>query len=459
LQTHRTTLTSHWQTSRAGISRSATPPRAFTLVELLVVIAVIVILIALLLPAIQSSRASARTAKCAYQLGQVGSLATRAGLSRIANPAAQWTSSLSPYLTDANRILHCPEDTTAATTGGATLSLSYAINSRAARFLGGDSQKILALDYRLPVADVVGPNSVDDWPTTVAARHRSQVNVLLNDGSVHLQRSDDIDPRVCVIHDNRWRPARDFRLIKSGCTVDVGLKPAPPTNTTTGATTGFTTVGSGTLSGGTSTGASTTGGTTTGGTTTGSPSITACGEAAPHGFMPGLRGQWWNYAPDDPNAYTTPPFATRIDNTISLPYGMWGADDNCCKDGFNIPSQNPPYYPAGLLNPQLYAVYWKGEFRADATGPYQFWLKWDDGTQVIVNNVTIHDALWHTYQDYRSGPVPQGPTINLVAGQWYCLELKHGQHLGAAWIQLLWQPPGAPGPEIIPVGNLRTPLP
>jgi prepilin-type N-terminal cleavage/methylation domain-containing protein len=102
-------MTRHESTARPVAPGLAIGPRAFTLVELLVVIGVVAILLALLLPAVQAARGAARRTACQNQLRQIalaahghldarGRLPAGTDTRSTATPYRGWLVSLLPFL-------------------------------------------------------------------------------------------------------------------------------------------------------------------------------------------------------------------------------------------------------------------------------------------------------------------------------------------------------------------------
>jgi prepilin-type N-terminal cleavage/methylation domain-containing protein/prepilin-type processing-associated H-X9-DG protein len=210
--------------------------RAFTLVELLIVIGIIVILIALLLPAIGSIRARSRSVQCASNQRQVWMAYNVARENRPAGvSAADWPVEVLPFVSgDEEGIFHCPED---LDRGGAS---SFGLNHRAARLGPKDLQGIVLLDYNDVTARIVGRSLQQlnaEWPALHAARHMGQINVVFHDGSGASKYPDDIDPRYCDYYRIYWWPDRDTGMELDGC-LDL-------TATAMGGTTGSGSGGSG----------------------------------------------------------------------------------------------------------------------------------------------------------------------------------------------------------------------
>jgi prepilin-type N-terminal cleavage/methylation domain-containing protein len=179
--------------------------RAFTLVELLIVIAIIGGLVAILLPAINAARASARATSCRSNLRQIGMSMLQycdlhggefPGFVHDQKNAAQsWIYTLKPFLESVDEIRICPDDIK-GTERLSEDSTSYVINDYIAAHVKGGVRNYNKL--KSPARAIVVFEGSDERSTAFKNEHvhASQWFSPLNKklGLVRWQIEQDIKP-------------------------------------------------------------------------------------------------------------------------------------------------------------------------------------------------------------------------------------------------------------------------
>ncbi len=143
--------------------------RAFTLIEMLVVIAIIAILAGILLPVFANIRERARQTTCKNQLSQLA-LAEEMYRQSFANERPLWLSQVYPVYVNTEKVFICPSDTTRGEQGG--MPDRFTTDYGAQQF--GETDDTAIGDTRIPEHWTNKPDAAPYVPAAVRTKCEAQ---------------------------------------------------------------------------------------------------------------------------------------------------------------------------------------------------------------------------------------------------------------------------------------------
>jgi len=102
----------------------------------------------------------------------------------------------------------------------------------------------------------------------------------------------------------------------------------------------------------------------------------------------------------------------------------------------------------GIADSEYYGAHFTGLIRLEA-GEYAFLTHSNDGVRVLLDRARVVDDP-DVHADRLSPPVK----VAIAKAGWYPITVQYFQRRGGARLELLWQPPGAGAPAIVPASAL-----